>query len=155
MLSATVAILLGFWMSGLVGPSKADAKSVATGWNNTNITWFDHANGLAEAGRTGKPILLVAHTTWCPHCERYKKLFFEPRVVELSKHFVMVMLDRDVEKELNAKIGPNGQFFVPRTVFLKADGQVRHEIVGSRRDYPNYIDYGSPAELLRVMQAAK
>jgi protein-disulfide reductase (glutathione) len=136
-------------------PALADMKSVSPGWNNAAIAWRDYATGSAEALSSGRPMLVVAHTTWCPHCEAYKKLFFDPKTVELTKNFVMVMIDRDVEKALNAKIGPGDQMYVPRTVFLSPGGKARTDIVGSNRQYPNYVNYNGPAELWRLMKAAQ
>jgi protein-disulfide reductase (glutathione) len=137
-------------------PAQADPKSIAPGWNNAAIGWLDHAQGVAEAARTGKPILAVVQATWCSHCERYKKVFFDPKVVELSKSFVMVMVDGDREKQLGAKLGPNKQAYVPRTLFLKSDGQLRPELVGANAaPYTHFIDYDTPAELRALMQKAK
>lgn len=148
-LAACAALLLG-----LASPRSAEANlgSVADGWNNDQIAWLEYEDGLVAARRTGRPVFLVVHTTWCAHCRQYQKLFFDPRVVELARSYVMVMLDRDLDKDLNARIGPAGQTYVPRTVILRPDGSVRTDIVGSRRDYPNFISYGGPDELLRIMR---
>jgi protein-disulfide reductase (glutathione) len=135
--------------------AQADPKSIARGWNNAAIGWMDHTQGVAEAARTGKPILTVVQATWCSQCERYKKVFFDPKVVELSKNFVMVMVDADREKKLSVKLGPGNQVYVPRTLFLKPDGQLRPEIAGANAPYTHFIDNDSPTELLALMQKAK
>ena len=149
MLDVLVALVVANPASSNVG------SSVAEGWNNDKIAWVDYGPGLEAAKETGKPVFLVAHTTWCPHCKRYQKLFFEARVVELAKNYVMVMIDRDIDTDLNKTIGPNGQTFVPRTVVMRPDGTVRLDIKGSRRDYPNFIDYRSADELVRVMEQGR
>jgi protein-disulfide reductase (glutathione) len=151
---ATLAVLgVAF---GADAPAQADPKSVVPGWNNAAIGWMDHTKGVAEAARTGKPILTVVQATWCSHCERYKKVFFDPKVVELSKNFVMVMVDGDREKKLGAKLGPNNQAYVPRTLFLKPDGQLRPELAGANpAPYSHFIDYETPTELLALMQKAR
>jgi protein-disulfide reductase (glutathione) len=139
-----------------VTSAQADPKSIARGWNNAAISWMDHSQGVAEAARTGKPILTVVQATWCSHCERYKKVFFDPKVVELSKNFVMVMVDGDREKKLSVKLGPSNQGYVPRTLFLKSDGQLRPELAGANAaPYSHFIDYDTPAELVTLMQKAK
>jgi protein-disulfide reductase (glutathione) len=139
-----------------ISSAQADPKSIARGWNNAAISWMDHSQGVAEAARTGKPILTVVQATWCSHCERYKKVFFDPKVVELSKSFVMVMVDGDREKKLSVKLGPSNQGYVPRTLFLKSDGQLRPELAGANAvPYAHFIDYETPAELLALMQKAK
>jgi protein-disulfide reductase (glutathione) len=151
----TTAALIAFSVGVATGPAQADPKSIAKGWNNAAVAWVDHTQGVAEAARTGKPILTVVHATWCSQCDRYKKVFFDPKVVELSKNFVMVMIDADREKKLSAKLGPGNQVFVPRTLFLKPDGQLRPEIKGVNPGYEHFIDNDSPAELLSLMQKAK
>jgi protein-disulfide reductase (glutathione) len=154
-LTATALIAFSAPFAAATGPAHADPKSIARGWNNAGIAWVDHTQGAAEAARTGKPILTVVHAIWCSQCDRYKKVFFDPRVVEMSKNFVMVMIDADREKKLSAKLGPNNQVFVPRTLFLKPDGQLRPDIKGTNPGYEHFIDNDSPAELLSLMQKAK
>jgi protein-disulfide reductase (glutathione) len=150
-IAVTVLVTLAAFNS-----AQADPKSIARGWNNAAIGWMDHKQGVAEAARTGKPILTVVQATWCQHCERYKKVFFDSKVVDLSKNFVMVMVDGDLEKKLSAKLGPNNQGYVPRTLFLKSDGQFRSELAGANAaPYSHFIDYETPAELLALMQKAK
>jgi protein-disulfide reductase (glutathione) len=154
-IAATALVTLATLFAAVTS-AQADPKSIARGWNNAAIGWMDHTQGVAEAARTGKPILTIVQATWCSHCERYKKVFFDPKVVELSKNFVMVMVDGDREKKLGAKLGPNNQAYVPRTLFLKSDGQLRPELAGANAaPYSHFIDYETPAELLALMQKAK
>ncbi len=153
-LGAVVATMV--MVLAVAAPARGNVgSSVADGWNNDNIQWLDYEPGLKVAKAAGKPVFLVAHTTWCPHCKHYQKLFFDPRIVELAKAYVMVMIDRDLDTELNKTIGPNGQTFVPRTVVMHADGTVRLDVTGSRREHPNFIDYRSPDELIRVMEKGR
>ena len=132
----------------------ANPASVAPGWNNEKIDWRDYDHGVAEAARTGKPIIVVAHTTWCPHCGKYKLVFQDAAVVAASKQFVMILLDRDLETALNKQLGPNQTVFVPRTLFLASNATLRADMTGSNKGYPNWIDNSGPKELLRLMAAA-
>jgi protein-disulfide reductase (glutathione) len=131
----------------------ADMRSVAPGWNNTAIQWHDFASGSAIAKATNKPILLIVHTTWCPHCQNYQKQFSDTRIVELAQHYVMVLVDRDIEKELNDTLGPGTEGYVPRTLFLKSDGALRPEIVSAHPDWPNLFDESDASDILSAMQA--
>jgi protein-disulfide reductase (glutathione) len=133
----------------------ADQASIAKGWNNSAIAWRDYKTGMAEAAKSGKPVFVLVHTTWCPHCKSYQSVFNSKKVVSESANFVMVMVDRDVEETLNDDLGPNGQGFVPRTLFLKSDGKLIADAAGENPEYPNLIDYDSDAELLSVMAKAK
>jgi thiol-disulfide isomerase/thioredoxin len=151
---AAIALTI-FSLAGLAAPTaRANLGSVADGWNNDKIEWFDYEDGIAETKKSGKPVFVLVHTTWCPHCKRYMRLFFDPRVVELSKKFTMVMVDRDLEKELNEMLGPAGQRYMPRTLFLTPQAKLRPELVGANLEYPHFLDYSSPDELIRLMTEA-
>lgn len=134
-------------------PARANLGSVAEGWNNDAIEWLDFEDGQAEQKKTGKPMLVVIHTTWCPFCARYKKQFFDPRVVELAKSFVMVMMDRDLEKAETAKLGP-GLNYMPRTLFFSPNGTLRPEIKGANPEFPHWLNHDAPEELVAVMKMA-
>lgn len=138
-----------------VHPARSDQASIAPGWNNQAIAWRDFKAGMVEASKTGKPICVVVHTTWCPHCKSYQSVFKSKRVVSESANFVMVMIDRDVEGTLNDDLGPAGQGFVPRTLFLTSAGKLIADAAGENPEYPNLIDYDSDSELLAVMAKAK
>ena len=132
---------------------RANLGSVAEGWNNDAIEWFDFEDGTAEQKKTGKPMLVVIHTTWCPFCKKYSRQFYDPRVVERAKSFVMVMMDRDLEKAETAKLGP-GLNYMPRTLFFAPDGRMRPEIKGANPEFPHWLNHDSPDELLAAMNAA-
>lgn len=134
--------------------TRAEAAKIAAGWNDGHIAWRSYDDGMAEAARTGKRAMVVVHTTWCPHCARYQKLFRDGEVVALSKRLVMIMIDRDREPALNERLGPGSQTYVPRTLFLKPDGTLDSAAVGEHPRYPHLIDNSNPLELLTVMSKA-
>lgn len=151
---ATIALtLLSFLSFTGISPTRANLGSVADGWNNAHVEWFDYEDGLAEQKKTGKPMLVVVHATWCPFCNRYKKQFYDPRVVDLAKSFVMVMMDRDLEKAETAKLGP-GLNYIPRTLFFGPAGSLRPEIKGANAEFPHWLNHDSPEELVAAMKAA-
>ena len=141
---------------GLVAPHPSRAAEPLGGldWNGDNIAWHDYAAGLAKANETGKPALVVIHTTWCPYCAKYQSVFHDPQIVEAAKNYVMILIDPDREKDLNKRLGPGNQTGIPRTIFLKSDGTVRPEIAGKNKEFPNLIDYTAPDELLNLMTTA-
>ena len=140
----------------LVWPATPHAADPLGGldWNGDQIEWHDYDAGIARAKATGKPAVIVIHTTWCPYCAKYQSVFHDTKVVAAAQKFVMILIDRDRAKDLNKRLGPNGQTGIPRTIFLKSDGTVRPEIAGKNADLPNLIDYSSSDELLQLMNKA-
>lgn len=130
------------------------SAKLTTGWNDSQLTWLDHARGLVEAKRTGKPMMVVVHTTWCPYCKQYRTLFSDPKVVKAAQGLVLVMVDRDKEKALANGLGPPGQTYVPRTLFLTPDGVLMADVANGTGDRSHLVDYYDPDELLGLMAKA-
>ena len=61
-------------------------------------------------------------------------MFHDAKVVEKSKQFVMIRLDRDKNGEVSKKYAPDGEY-IPRTYFLTADGVLDPEIHAPRPQY--------------------
>ncbi|MEQ1695561.1 MAG: thioredoxin family protein [Hyphomicrobiaceae bacterium] len=135
-------------------PSHAAEPLGGLDWNGDQIEWHAYAAGMARAKETGKQAVVVIHTTWCPYCAKYQSVFHDAKIVEAAQKFVMILIDRDREKDLNKRLGPGDQTGIPRTIFLKSDGSVRPEIAGKNAEMPNLIDYTSPNELLHLMNKA-
>jgi len=130
------------------------AASFAGGdWNDGAIAWRPLDDGLAEAKKEGKPVCLVVYTEWCPHCTNYSKVFHDPRVVEKSKRFVMIRIDKDKKAMTAHGYAPSGDY-VPRTIFLSPDGQIRKDVTSKREDYPHFYDESDPTSVLSGMDAA-
>ena len=124
-------------------------------WNGTDINWQDIKSGVYEASQTGKPVVMVFHATWCSACKKYRSVFQDKGVIEAAKDFVMILIDGDAEKEVNSAFSPDGTY-VPRTIFLDAEGNIRSEFKGQGDPkYPHSIDVNGPAELLALMEKAR
>ena len=150
---ATIGALAAVLTVSATSVARANLGSIAEGWNNDAIEWLDFEDGAAQQKKTGKPMLVVIHTTWCPFCKKYSRQFYDPRVVERAKSFVMVMMDRDLEKAETAKLGP-GLNYMPRTLFFAPDGTMRPEIKGANPEFPHWLNHDSPDELFAAMTAA-
>ena len=124
-------------------------------WNSAEINWQDIKSGVYEASQTGKPVVMVFHATWCSACKKYRSVFRDKGVIEAAKDFVMILIDGDAEKEVNSAFSPDGTY-VPRTIFLDAEGNIRPEFKGQGDPkYPHSIDVKGPAELLSLMEKAR
>jgi len=138
----------------LLGTAFFATPSFAGGdWNDSGIAWQPYDKGLAEAKKEKKPICLVFYTDWCPHCTNYSKVFHDPKVVEQSKNFVMIRLDKDQNKELSSKYAPDGQY-IPRTYFLSPSGELDPSIHAPRDKYKYFYDERQAASILAGMESA-
>ena len=123
-------------------------------FNGAEINWRVSKTGIYEASKTGKPVIMVLHATWCSACKRYRAVFKDPGIVAASKDFIMILVDADKEKEINGAFSPDGTY-VPRTLFIDSEGNVSEKFTGGDPKYPHTIDADNPAELLTLMIRAK
>lgn len=134
-------------------PASATAPG-AENWNAPAIAWQSLKNGIPEAARTGKTVMMVFHAPWCTACAKFRSVFKDERVVAASKDVIMVLIDADADKVANGAFAPDGTY-VPRTIFMTPDGDVRSDLVGkSDPKHPHTIDIEKPDELLALMQKA-
>jgi protein-disulfide reductase (glutathione) len=129
-------------------PTAEDAE-----WNGDEIRWLDYDTGLARARAEGKPICLVLHAAWCPHCHTYARVFSDPRVVAESRRLVMVRVDVDRHSAVASRFALDGTY-VPRTYFLRSDGTILDRIDAHRERYRYFFDESNPASILSGMAAA-
>ncbi len=122
-------------------------------WNDAQVQWQPYEAGLAAAKKDKKPIVLIFFTEWCPHCANYSKVFHDEKVVEQTKKFVMIRLDKDKNAELSKKYAPDGEY-IPRTYFLSSDGMLDSSLTAPRTEYKYFYDERDPAQLLAGMDAA-
>ncbi len=122
-------------------------------WNGAQIDWQTYEKGLAAAKAQSKPICMVFFTEWCPHCANYSLVFHDPKVVEKSKQFVMILMDKDQNKEISAQYALDGAY-IPRTYFLSAEGKVDPDLHAPREQYKYFYDEKDPASILAGMDAA-
>lgn len=131
------------------------SRAVVAGgdWNDAGIAWRSYEDGLKEAKEQKKPVCLIFYTDWCPHCSNYSKVFHDPRIVEKSKSFVMIHLNKDQNAELSKKYAPDGEY-IPRTYFLAPDGTLDESLTEQRPNYKYFYSESDPSSLLRGMDAA-
>lgn len=145
---------LRLWPLACALPLALVATARAGGdWNDGAIAWKPYADGVALAKKEKKPVCLVFFTQWCPHCTNYSKVFHDPKVVEKSKQFVMVRLDKDANGELSKQYAPDGEY-IPRTYFLSSEGKLDPSIRAPRDKFQYFYDEANPASVLAGMDEA-
>jgi protein-disulfide reductase (glutathione) len=122
-------------------------------WNDSQIAWMDFEAGVAEASESVRPICLVIYTEWCPHCKNYAQVFHDPSVVEKSKAFVMIRVERDSNVEISKRYAPDGEY-IPRTHFLSSDGELDTSVTALRERYRYFFSESDPTSLLGGMDRA-
>jgi protein disulfide-isomerase len=117
---------------------------------NRGIKWtYNIDDGLAQAKKRGKPVMVDFMAVWCPPCKAMEDSTFSNRtVVEKASAFVPVRIDIDKQREVAAKYGAlarkYGGIGIPNILFLAADGTKLKHIVG----------YYGPRELVAAMDSA-
>ena len=145
-----LALAMMLTVTVVLAPARASAGG---DWNDAKVQWQAYEQGIAAAKKDKKPVLLVFFTEWCPHCTNYSKVFHDQKVVDESKKFVMIRLDKDKNAELSKKFAPDGEY-IPRTYFLNSDGALDPAITAPRAEYKYFYDERNPAQLLAGMDAA-
>lgn len=95
--------------------------------------------------------MLVVHTSWCPRCKELSKQLANDELVHLSERFAVVNLDQDNAPE--AMDFASSGTYVPRVLFLDAEGKIDESIVNARSPrYPYF--YTSARDVIASMRNA-
>lgn len=152
-----LALALVACIDAPTGPAERDAAPKRTASAPANgfgdaIAWRGLDEGLQEAARSHRPVMLVVHASWCPRCTELKPAFGERELVELSERFVMVNVDQDVVPA-SLEFAPDGTY-VPRIVFVDPDsGRADPALRNDRRTRTVYY-YGPRDDLVGTMKKA-
>lgn len=111
-----VALLL---LSAFASPS---AVAAPAGWHK------DIRSALAEAQKTGKPVLADFSASWCPGCVQLERVtFVDPGVRNRLEDFVPVYVDTDQYPDVMRSYGVKA---LPTLITLAPNGQVISKNVG-------------------------
>ena len=106
------------------------------------VEWMSLSNATAEVG--AKPILALIHRAGCGACNSLKGSFTNDasdyeRFVRLAKDYTMVSVSDDPAANEDKRLSPDGGY-VPRAIFLSADGTPHHEVKneGYNDKYPHF-----------------
>lgn len=154
LIRASVAIVSIVLLAALL-PASARTPDLSEAWNGAEIDWRDIRSGIYESAKTGRPVIMVFHASWCPSCKKYRSVFYDREIVEAARNFVMILVDGDKDKMTNGAFAPDGTY-VPRTLFLDSEGNIQGHLIGKGDPkYPHSIDINGPAELLSLMRTAR
>lgn len=119
-----------------------------------SLAWLSFDNGLAEAAKQQKKLLVDVYTDWCSWCKKMdKEVYTDNRVIALlNEHFVMVKLNAEsskkltyrgqefTEREFAAALGVDGY---PTTVFFLSDAKPITRIPGfmEPKTFTNVLTY--------------
>lgn len=142
-----------FLLVFLLFPLAAIAQSPKAGYNDGKLKWHTLGQGLEAARASGKPVMAVVQTSWCPACKEYRLRFFDERVVQMSDRFVLVMIDQDKDPALAAKLNIDGDY-VPRTLFLTSDARIMTKIAAGDPAFRYFVPPETATPLLRLMHQA-
>ncbi|XP_046849923.1 uncharacterized protein LOC124443513 [Xenia sp. Carnegie-2017] len=116
------------------------------------FNWFTFKDGIEESRKSGKPMMLIIHKTWCGSCKQLKPKFAaSDEILNLSKHFVMVNTEDDEEPK-DSKFIIDGAY-IPRILFVEPSGRVMDEVWNEGTAYPHVkYYYGEADEIVRSMK---
>jgi hypothetical protein len=115
-------------------------------WSHS-LHWLDYSSGLSAAKKSGKPIMLLVYADWCPKCRALAPVFDSPAVRELANKLVAVRQDQDDPAPWLNQLADGRGNYVPRVIFLNAQGTPLNVTSGHPR-YPYFYAAENPEALL-------
>jgi len=132
-------------------PSSAPPSGLAWG---DKIDWHSWESAQTIARSQGKAICVVVYAEWCARCKELAPVFEQPAVASAAAGLVMVHQDQDKPAAwLNEQLGGYGDY-VPRVLFLSADGKVREDLTSGHPRYPHFYAPMVKDQLIANMRAA-
>lgn len=122
-----------------------------------HIRWYSYKEGLIQAKKQSKPMVVIFHKSYCGACKALKpKLRNSKEFGEMSKNFIMV----NVGDEDHDNVYDDAQFdqdgaYIPRLFFLDNNGVVETELYNTAQDYKkSKYAYGGAEAIIEQMKRA-
>ena len=148
-----VGIGVALVILGLSGSNaQAAPKKQEIKWP-ASIEWVSFTDGQSNAALTGKPMLVLVYAHWCTQCVRLSKSMLNKDFEELSKNFIMVLVDQDKAQEMLDHYFPK-MTYVPRIFFMKPDGEFWTELKSKNARYPYFYPSSDMTELMSNMNVS-
>ncbi|MFH1368462.1 MAG: thioredoxin family protein [Elusimicrobiota bacterium] len=112
--------------------------------NPDEVAWYTNfQEALQVSAQSGKPVMADFYADWCGWCKKLDEdTYSDSEVIKLSKGFVCVKVDADVDGASSKKYDIRG---LPTILFTDAKGKVIHRIGG----------YLGPRDFASVMRSIK
>jgi len=121
LLMAALFIGIAFWWGMPAGEGPAGPK----------INWQPYSQQLLESRDFGTPVVIDFYADWCIPCKELdKESFSDPRVIDVSRNFLMLKsnLTRENSPEVKDLISKFGIKGVPTIVFIDSEGEERKDL---------------------------
>ncbi|XP_059417264.1 anterior gradient 1 [Carassius carassius] len=151
----TVCILLLFIVFCDVSSQrkKKTVQTLSRGWGD-DITWVQtYEEGLSQAVKSKKPLMIIHHLENCPHSKALKKAFAEHQTIQKLAKSDFIMLNL-VHETTDDNLAPDG-FYVPRILFVDPSLTVRADIAGKYANRKYAYEPGDMNILADNMMKAK
>uniref|UniRef100_A0A8D8WTE5 Thioredoxin domain-containing protein 12 n=1 Tax=Cacopsylla melanoneura TaxID=428564 RepID=A0A8D8WTE5_9HEMI len=127
-------------------------QSYARGFGD-HLKWQLLEDGLQAAKQSRKPILALFHKSWCGACRSLgPKVANSDKIAQLGEHFELINVYDD-EEPRDPKYFPDGGY-IPRILFLNADGEVDPTIYNERGSTEHKYFYYNAQTIVESMQHA-
>ncbi len=148
---ALLALIVGLFLAGpatsqVESPSpkviQGGSPAAVPAADTKGIRWTDLSEGLAEAKRSGRPLLVDVSTKWCGWCRKMDKTTYaDPAVREfIGRKFIAARVDAeddDSQVDYGGVESTHRQFAdsfritgYPTTLFFAADGALVTQVPG-------------------------
>ncbi len=120
-------------------------------WNEAQITWYNYADGMQQACRSGQPAMLIFYADWCPTCHAYKTIFREPAILDMTDQLTMIRVNVDHAPEIDARYHLDGGY-VPRIFPLNSDGSLMQGLKKAVGNYQYFIAATNKDAFINLMR---
>lgn len=120
--------------------SAKDVSVVSNEKESSKIKWYGYDEGVLEAKKQNKKIIVDFYTDWCGYCKKMDKAYNETSVFEgVNKNFISIKVNCESDKiinydgikltetELAKKLGISGY---PTTMFFDSENKYIDTLVG-------------------------
>ncbi|XP_075067519.1 anterior gradient protein 3-like [Mixophyes fleayi] len=125
-------------------------QTLARGWGN-GISWVQtYEEGLYNAKKSNKPLMVIHHLEDCQYSQALKKVFSQnEEIQELAKEdFIMLNI---MHETTDKNLAPDGKY-VPRIMFVDPSFTVRADITGH---YSNRLYTYEPQDIELLLENMK
>ncbi|XP_072269076.1 anterior gradient protein 3-like isoform X2 [Pyxicephalus adspersus] len=125
-------------------------QTLSRGWGD-DITWVQtYEEGLYNAKKSNKPLMVIHHLEDCQYCQALKKVFAESEEVQnlAKENFIMLNL---MHETTDKNLAPDGQY-VPRIMFVDPSLAVRADVTGH---YSNRLYTYEPQDIPILIENMK